>query len=251
MPNQDLSVRWAAAAAGARVFRAPGATVVACADLAHWDRLAMAGTPDALAELIREVLPLVGPSFRPFGAEELVAAVVARVPELEMSARFAWMETETPMAPVTDAPGSAPEASETPVGGAAVRAGWLDEAEWGEVTALLKESFPDSYAWPGAPGVRRWAGIRDGGGRLLAVAADAWSTPEIGFLAGVATRREARGRGLAAALCGFVTDDLLDGRERVALLADYDNVAAVATYRKLGFATLPVAAARQALRFAT
>ncbi|MEU4558269.1 GNAT family N-acetyltransferase [Actinoplanes sp. NPDC023936] len=237
MHNQDLFVRWAAAAAGARVFRAPGATVVACADLAHWDRLAMAGTPDALARLIPEVLPRVGPSFRPFGAEELVAAVVARVPELEMSARFAWMETEAPV--------GAPDV------GAAAGAGWLGEAEWPEVTALLKESFPDSYAWPGAPGVRRWAGVRDAGGRLLAVAADAWSTPEIGFLAGVATRREARGRGLAAALCGFVAGDLLAGRERVALLADYDNVAAVATYRKLGFLTRPVAAARQAARFAT
>ncbi|MEU8242830.1 GNAT family N-acetyltransferase [Actinoplanes missouriensis] len=207
--------------------------MVACADLAHWDRLAMAGDPDALAGLVREVLPRVGPSYRPFGAEDLVAAVVERVPELEMSARFGWMETTAP------------------VGGAAPGAGWLTEAEWPEVTALLTESFPDSYAWPGAPGVRRWAGIRDGGGRLLAVAADAWSTAGIGFLAGVATRREARGRGLAAALCGFVTDDLLDGRERVALLADYDNVAAVATYRKLGFLTRPVAAARQALRFAT
>ncbi|MBB2943047.1 ribosomal protein S18 acetylase RimI-like enzyme [Actinoplanes lutulentus] len=227
MLDQDLFVDWAAAAPGARVFRKPGATVVACADLAHWDRLVMAGDPDALAALIREVVPETGPSFRPFGPEDLVTAVADRMPDLEVSARFAWMDRDSP------------------VGGTTAGAVWLTEAEWPEVTELLKESFSDSYAWPGASGVERWAGVRDQDGRLLAVAADAWSTPAIGFMAGVATRREARGRGLAAALCAFAADELLAGRDRVALLADYDNTAAVATYRKLGFVTRPVAAARQ------
>ncbi|MEU4688654.1 GNAT family N-acetyltransferase [Actinoplanes sp. NPDC023714] len=224
MLEEDLFVRWAAASEGARMFRDPEAVVVACPDLAHWDRLVMAGDPDALGRLVPEALAATGPSFRPFGPEELVETVAERVPGLELSARFAWMDTT---APVT-----------LPVRGA-----WLGEDEWPEVTALLTESFPDSYAWPGAPGVHRWAGVREGG-RLIAVAAEAWSTPEIGFLGGVATRREARGRGLAAALCGFMTNELLNGRERVALLADYDNVAAVATYAKLGFQTRRVAAAR-------
>lgn len=210
------------------MWRRPGATVVACAALAHWDRLVMSGDPDALAGLIREVLPEVGGTFRPFGPEELVAAVVARTPELEVSAEFAWMDITEPI-------------GGTPAAGA----GWLGEDEWDEVAALLTESFPDSYARPGESGVRRWAGIRDAGGRLVAVAADAWSTEAIGFLAGVTTRPDARGRGLAAALCGFATDELLVGRERVALLADYVNVAAIRTYRKLGFDLCRVAAARQ------
>ncbi len=77
------------------------------------------------------------------------------------------------------------------------------------------------------------------------MAADAWSTAETGFLAGVTTRPDARGRGLAAALCAWAADELLAGRERVALLADYANVAAVATYHKLGFETRRVAAAKQ------
>ncbi|GIF08156.1 GNAT family N-acetyltransferase [Actinoplanes siamensis] len=93
--------------------------------------------------------------------------------------------------------------------------------------------------------MRRWAGLRDDGGRLVAVAADAWSTVETGFLAGVTTRPDARGRGLAADLCAFATDELLAGRERVALLADYTNVPAVRTYQRLGFRIRRVAAARQ------
>ncbi|MEV6301804.1 GNAT family N-acetyltransferase [Actinoplanes sp. NPDC051861] len=230
MIEKDTLIRWALAAQDARVWRRPDAVVVACPDLSHWDRLVMGGDPAALAELVGEVLPEVGGNFRPFGDEELVADVVGRVPGLAVSARFAWMETLEPV-------------------GAGVRGGvsaeWLGEDSWPEVSALLEESFPDSYAKPGGAGVRRWAGIRDEGGRLVAVLAEAWSTEEIGFLAGVTTRPEVRGRGLGAELCAFATDELLGSRERVALIVDYWNVAAVATYRKLGFSTRPVAAARQ------
>jgi predicted GNAT family acetyltransferase len=77
------------------------------------------------------------------------------------------------------------------------------------------------------------------------VAADAWSSPRIGLLGGVATRSDQRGRGRAAKLCAFVTGELLAGRDRVALLADYWNVAAVATYRKLAFCLKPQAASHQ------
>ncbi|GIF08157.1 hypothetical protein [Actinoplanes siamensis] len=97
MAEQDLFVRWAAAADGARVWRRPGAVVVACAALAHWDRLVLSGAPEALAGLLRDVLPEVGPTFRPFGPEDLVAAVVAEAPELELTARFAWMESSEPV----------------------------------------------------------------------------------------------------------------------------------------------------------
>lgn len=84
--------------------------------------------------------------------------------------------------------------------------------------------------------------------RLVAVAAEAWSVPEIGFLAGVATRPQARGRGLAASVCAFVTNELLAGRQRVALVADYWNSAAIATYRRLGFTLRPLGAAHQRRR---
>ncbi|MEU4161812.1 GNAT family N-acetyltransferase [Actinoplanes sp. NPDC026670] len=228
-PDRDPLIRWALHAPGARVWRNPGAVVVACADLSHWDRLVINGAPDAVAGLLREVLASTGETFRPFGTEELITEVVARVPELAVSATFAWMETTEPVGR----------------DGGVVEPVWLPEADWPEVTAMIKESYPESYAWPGNPGVLRWAGIRDADGELLTVAAEAWSTAEIGFMSGVATRPSARGRGLGAAICAFTADELLAGRERVALLVDYWNTAALATYTGLGFTTRRVAAARR------
>ncbi|MEU4625551.1 GNAT family N-acetyltransferase [Actinoplanes sp. NPDC023801] len=273
--DQDPLVRWALHARDARVWRRPGAVVVACPGLSHWDRLVMNGDPAAVAELLREVLAETGETFRPFGTEELVTELVARVPELEISATFAWMETTTPVGPgpvdsrEARAAGVAGGESETadmaggearaagvaggeesaagrePAAGRAVEPFWLTEPEWPEVTALIREAYPESYAWPGHPDVYRWAGIRGADGELLTVAAEAWSTPEIGFMSGVATRPSARGRGLGAAICAFVADDLLTGRERVALLVDYWNTAALATYTRLGFGLRRVAAARR------
>lgn len=229
-PDRDPLVRWALPAPGARVWRRPGAVVVACADLSHWDRLVMSGEPDAVAGLLPDVRAETGETFRPFGTEELVTAVVARIPELVVSARFAWMETTR----LVDA--ARPAGVSGPV--------WLAETDWPEVTAMIEQAYPESYAWPGHPGVRRWAGARGADGDLLAVAAEAWSTAEIGFMSGVATRPSTRGRGWGRAVCAFVTDELLAGRERVALLVDHWNTAALATYAGLGFVTRRVAAAR-------
>jgi len=245
--ERDPLIRWALHAPGARVWRRPGAVVVACPDLSHGDRLVMNGEPAMLAELLPEALAETGGTFRPFGAEDLVGAVVARLPELEVSARFAWMETTGPVqgdvlvAAPTEPPGPGERDGATSVG----EAGWLGEQDWPEVTELLRWAYPASYAWPGRPGVRRWSGIRDAGGELLAVAAEAWSTREIGFMSGIATVPEARGRGLGAAIGAFTANELLDGRDRVALLVDHWNTAALATYTRLGLVTRRVAAARR------
>jgi GNAT superfamily N-acetyltransferase len=222
----DPLIMWAADRPGTRSWIRPGAVAVACPDLSRRDRMPVYGEPAAVAELLREVLPQVGPTFRPLGDEPLLAGVAERVPELPVAGRFAWMETSEPVA--------------TPAG-RHVR--WLDDEDLPAVTALLDDAFPESYARPGAAGVHRWAAVRDDDGRLVTVAADAWSAPRVGFLAGVATRPDMRGRGLAAAVCGFATDELLAGRDRVALFADYWNTAAIATYRRLGFRLRPVAAA--------
>ena len=49
--------------------------------------------------------------------------------------------------------------------------------------------------------VRRWAGAGGQDGGLVAVAADAWSAPAVGFMAGVAVDEQAAGVGSA---CGCV-----------------------------------------------
>ncbi|MEU4240503.1 GNAT family N-acetyltransferase [Actinoplanes sp. NPDC026619] len=222
----DPLMLWAAEQPGARFWIRPGAMAVACADLCRGDRVAIHGDPAAVAALLRdEVLPDVGPSYRPVGGEQLIADVVGLSPQLKVAGRFAWMD----------------------VAGAVDRkqAGrWLFDDELPGVTALLDEFFPKSYARPGGNGVYRWAGLHDYDGTLLAAAADAWTTPAVGFLAGVITHPAVRGRGVAQAICAYVTNELAAGRNRVALLADYDNVAAISAYRKLGFDLRPVAAAR-------
>jgi GNAT superfamily N-acetyltransferase len=218
----DPLIRWARQddRAGVRVWSTPDAVAVACPDLSRRDRLAVQGTVGAVAALLAEVLPVLGPTYRPLGDEALITAVADRLPGLEVAGRFGWMETKDPIHGGTG--------------------DWLPDTKG--VGDLLEAAFPKSYAWPGGTGVKRWAGIRDGE-RLLTVAAEAWPVPGIGFLAGVATHPDARGRGLAKRLCAFVTDDLLRDNERVALFVDYWNEAALRTYRRLGFTLRPLGAA--------
>lgn len=223
----DALVLWAAGdlAHGTRAFSAGKATAVAAPRLSGRDRLAVTGPADDAAALIRAVLPQIGPTFRPIGDEALIRHLVTRVPELELVDAFGWMQTETAT-------------------GICGTASWLTASDCADITALLDESFPDSYARPGRPGTRRWAGARDESGALLACAADAWSAPSVGFLAGVATAELARGRGIGKAVCSLVLDSLVDRHGMAALIVDSWNAAAVRLYHSLGLSSRPVAAAR-------
>ena len=152
------------------------AVAVVSPQLSQHDRLAVLGPVDQLAGLVERVLAEVDASLRTFGDEELIRQLVERVPGLTFAAAFGWMHTATVPSEVTTA-------------------AWLDSDAG--VEELLAESAPESYAWPGRPGVQKWAGVTSEAGELLSIAADAWSAPEIGFLAGVATKPSARGRGLS------------------------------------------------------
>ncbi len=223
----DALLMWAAGDLphGTRAFSHGAATAVAAPALSGRDRLAVTGPTDDAATLVRSVLPQVGPTFRPIGDEELIRDLVTRVPRLELVDAFGWMQTE---------------AATGRWGGAA----WLTASDRSDIAGLLDESFPNSYARPGRPGVRRWAGARDASGTLLACAADAWSAPGIGFLAGVATATQARGRGAGTAVCSLVLDSLVDSHGVAALIVDSWNTAAVRLYRGLGLSWRPLAAAR-------
>ncbi|SEH01474.1 FR47-like protein [Nonomuraea solani] len=214
--GDDDLVMWAAQSSGSggRAWVLGDAVVAGAPAISRRDRLAVAGGASSAVELVRHALAELGPSYRPFGDVDLVAAVTAKLDGLEESGRFSWMSLS----------GGVPEAG----GGV----GWLGGDA--EVAALLAAAAPDSYAVPGVAGVRRWAGLRDGG-ELAAVAADAWSAPTVGFLAGVATRPSLRGRGLAERVCRWVSRELVAAHGRAALMVDDDNAAAITVYERIGY----------------
>lgn len=219
----DSKVLWAAQGLkpGNRAWYAGDAVAVVAPALSRHDRIVVRGPVDDVAPLVESVLGIVGPAYRPFGDETLIRALVERIPELSLRATFGWMEID-----------------ESPV--ETVTARWF--ADDTGVAELLEEASPTSYAWPGDAGISRWAGIEDSG-QLLSVAADAWSAPEVGFIAGVATRPAARGRGLSRQVCAFVTAELVKRHGQAALMVDGSNDTAIGLYRKLGYRYHPVGAA--------
>ncbi|MBE3012828.1 GNAT family N-acetyltransferase [Microbispora sp. NEAU-D428] len=221
---------------GVRAWAYRDAVAVASPEASRRDRLAVRGTATQVVPLVRHALAEAGPSYRPLGDAALIQQVVEAAPELELAGHFSWMGTEKlapPRQETTSREGAGQEGA----------ASWLVESAAPEVAELLAAANPDSYAVPGLPRVRRWAGVRDGSGTLLAVAADAWSAPTVGLLAGVATAVPARGRGLGERVCRFVASALLAEHGRAALMVDDWNRAAVAVYERLGFARRRVAAA--------
>lgn len=202
---------------GGQAWAHHGAVAVACPALSGQDRLIIRGPAEAAAALVRAIVPLASPRYILFGEAGLIPAVIAAVAGLEPRNQFGWM----------DATGIAPGARDHPVR-------WLGPAEWPAVNDVLTQAFPDSYARPGRPGVLRWAGIRDVGGTLTATAADAWSAPTLGFLAGVAVPGPARGQGQGRDVCHFVLEDLLATYGRASLMVHEWNTPAIRTYSRLG-----------------
>lgn len=230
--EDDALLLWAAQGlvTGARAWSHGSASAVASPGASARDRLAVRGSVADAVPLVRHVLAESGPGYRPVGDTRLITALVERIPELSYVGAFGWMDTTGPELPRQTRPG--------PV------ADWLGRAELPEAAALLDRHFPSSYAHPERPGATAWAGIRDDRGRLTAIAADAWSAPEIGLLAGVATHPEhGRGRGHAEAVCRFVLDSLLRRSGRAALMVDESNTPAIRLYRRLGLRWRGISAA--------
>ncbi|GGT01988.1 hypothetical protein GCM10010156_69860 [Planobispora rosea] len=262
--GDDAMLLWAAQGlrGGVRAWALDGAVAVASPGLNRRDRLTVRGNAGEVAELVRRVLPELaelGASYRLLGERPLVAEVVRRLPGAEIVGAFEWMDTAGAggVAGTVAVPRGTATASPRDRNGEAVprgeavpdRAGldgpvgWLAPEADDEVTKLLAEASPSAWAVPGLPGIRRWAGLRDAAGTLVATAADAWSAPQVGFVAGVATAPALRGRGLGEAVCRFVFGELAAEHGRVALMVDTHNVGAIRVYERLGMRIRPVAAA--------
>lgn len=244
--DDDDLVMWTAQdlRGGARAWAMGDAVVAACPEVSRRDRVAVWGGAACAAVLLRHALAELGPHYRPFGEAELVRDVLAEVEGLEVAGGFSWMTLDGPPARALalDAAPDGQDGPGSPAGASGEAVRWLGPEAHGEVAALLAAGAPESYAVPGAPGVRRWAGVR-AGGTLAAVAADAWSAPTVGLLAGVATAAALRGRGLAGRVCRWVAARLVAEHGRAALMVDDDNPAAVAVYERIGFRRRRVLAA--------
>lgn len=110
------------------------------------------------------------------------------------------------------------------------------EADLAAVADLLARSSPTASALPGDPAVRRWVGVRDPGGGLLAVAADTSGATGVGHLSSIAVAPEARGQGLGRAVTAALARQLFeDGCDLVTLGMYAVNAAGRAVYDALGF----------------
>lgn len=221
--TDDPLVRWAAQALtpsypGQRgaAWRVGGAVAVFGPRLYRRDRFVLTGDGDDAAELTARMAPDL-PSARVLCGSALAAEVAARLPSCRLLTSFGWMELAQPVTAACEG------------------VGWLPDDAQDAVTSLLHKANPDSYVFPGEPGRQRWAGVHDPSGELIAVAADAWSAPDVGLVAGVATHPDHRGNGLSTAICAFVAGHLYRRHGTVALMVDADNAAALRVYRRLGF----------------
>lgn len=112
-----------------------------------------------------------------------------------------------------------------------------DAAGDDEITAFLDAASPSYSARPGDPKIGRWVTMRDGAGALLAVGADTRRRTGVAHLASIATRPDARGRGLGAAVTAALTRRILDEGDDIVTLGMYaGNDVAGRLYTRLGYA---------------
>ena len=179
--------------------------------------LSTLGPPPRVAALLTELLPELPAGQRvtvPRGTPELLP------PEVRL--RGTDWDLRWPDAPPPPQPG---EERVQPV------------ADESAVQELLVASSPTASALPGDPAVRRWVGVRDERGALLACAADTSGAAGVGHLSSIAVRPGARGQGLGRAVTAALARDLLRAGNDLVTLGTYaDNAAARAVYDALGFA---------------
>lgn len=214
--SADPLIRWASQAlsSGGAAWEHRGAVAVHAPSLTRRRRLVLSGPPEGVASLL--AAHGRGTNLRPLLERPLALEVASLMPTPWVEDKpFGWM----------DRSGELPLPADV---------SWLTRAD-DDVPPLLRAANPDSWAWPGETGVRRWAGVHESN-TLVATAAEAWSSPNVGFMMGVAVHPSYAGKGLGHRVCQFVTSSLLSLYGACALFVENYNAPAIALYRKLGFA---------------
>jgi GNAT superfamily N-acetyltransferase len=212
--STDPLVRWASQAlsAGGAAWEHKGAVAIHAPTLTRRRRLVLSGPPEGVASLL--AAHGRGVDLRPLLERPLAREVASLMPTPWREDKpFGWMDRTGSL----DLP---PDVS------------WLTCLD--DVPPFLQTANPDSWAWPGEHGVNRWAGIRLND-NLVATAAEAWSSHDVGFMMGVAVHPSHQGQGLGHRVCQFVTSSLLTLYGTCALFVENYNAPAIALYRKLGF----------------
>ena len=110
----------------------------------------------------------------------------------------------------------------------------LGEADAGAMLALATLTQPGPFRARTHELSQFW-GIKDGTGRLLAMAGERLKLPGMSEVSGVCTHPDARGRGLAALLSRHVASEIVRRGEVPFLHAYASNAGAIALYERLGF----------------
>lgn len=103
-----------------------------------------------------------------------------------------------------------------------------------ELAALLVRTSQRPEVRPGDPRIRGWVGVRDPGGRLVAMAADT-SGAGIGYMSAVATDESVRRQGWGSAVTARLSRWLIEEFGVASLGLYSDNAAARRLYVRLGF----------------
>ena len=212
--STDPLVRWASQAlsSGGAAWEHRGAVAVHAPLLTRRRRLVLSGPAEGAVSLL--AAHGRGVDLRPLLPRDLALEVAELMPTPWVEDKpFGWMERSGTL----DLPSEAC---------------WLSTTD--EVAPLLRAALPESWAWPGEAGVRRWAGVVQDG-TLVATAAEAWSSAHVGFMMGVAVHPSHTGQGLGRRVCQFVASSLLSLYGTCALFVENYNTPAITLYRKLGF----------------
>ncbi len=203
--DADPQCTWAAQGlhGDGRAWEHDGGVAVACPRLCGQDRIVVRGAAAAAVRLVREAIDALGPGFVLIGDPPLMGGLLARMRWLEPSSFFGWMDS-----------------TKRPRHQRVHSVRWLARGEWHAASEVLDAAAHSELVRPWLPGIRRWAGITDAQGRLTCTAADAWSVPGLGFMAGLAVLPEARGFGQGRDMVTFVLEALLAVNGRAALMTD-------------------------------